>query len=206
MMITQRTLHSDSDFTAYVLAYENAGGFPVDIDYLRSSDVTGFFRQGEMVGGFVINDGQALRCLQNMPAETAQQLAAEFGETRRYEIMCVWMIRAIRRTPDGINAWLRILCKTLVARHSQRLVTCAVNDGMRRLYIKSGLEVTYTGKIDLADGSRCPKYIMTTPNASAPLRFAVTEIFRRSSKVIRARFLGAAKVKRQENPVAVGLS
>ena len=159
-MIQQRRLTRDESLHAFAKAYESNGGFRTPIEYLRASQVYGCFRGREMIGGFVINETDDLRALQDMPQEDVEAIRRRFAGRRPYEIMCLWMIPEVRGEPTGTLIWL-FSVSHCVRRSRRPLVMSTVHEKIYRLYEHGHPTVLYRGVIPMPDGSELPKYVLT---------------------------------------------
>lgn len=145
------------DFAA---AYEANGGFRTPLEYLQASEVYGCFRDDIMVGGFVINESDHLRALQDMPQEDVDAIWRRFNGRHPYEIMCLWMIPALRGQPSGTLIWLFSISHC-VKRSRRPLVMSTVHQRIYDLYTHGHPTVLYKGIIPMPDGTELPKYVLT---------------------------------------------
>ena len=159
-MIQQRHLTSDDSLRAFAVAYESNGGFRTPMEYLQASEVYGCFRNEAMIGGFVINETDDLRALQDMPQEDVDAIRRRFAGRRPYEIMCLWMIPEVRGEPAGTLIWLMSVSHC-VRRSRRPLVMSTVHEKIYRLYEHGHPTVLYRGVIPMPDGSELPKYVLT---------------------------------------------
>lgn len=183
-MIRTRHITSTDDLQLFAERYVAAGGFPLDVDYLRRSLVYACFAGGRMVGGFVVHESDDFRSLQDMPRAEADRIRRESADRRPYEIMCLWMERELRGSPAGTVIWLRALSECL-RRPGRRLLLCTVHDGLFALYNKAQPEILYRGEISLPDGTVLPKYVLAVDRWSPVGRVVATEVVDRSLRAVR---------------------
>lgn len=183
-MIRTRQISSPAELETFAGNYMRAGGFHVEADYLARSRTYACFHGDRMVGGFVVNETDRLRALQDMPAEEADRLRQESAHLRPYEIMCLWMDRDLRGRPLGTAIWLRALSE-VGRRPGRRLILCTVQEGLMRLYRKGDPEILYRGDIPMPDGSVLPKYVLAFDRWTPIARAAAHEAVRRSAAGLR---------------------
>lgn len=188
-MVTKRRLTDETDVQLFARRYQAVGGFPLQVESIESAEVFGFFYRDQLVGGMVVNSRGPYRALQDMPPQRAAALLDDAPTTGMYEITCVWMVPEMRGTMSGTRAWMFALSE-LAGRRRQRLIVCAVNEGMRCFYERMGFTLVYVGEIPMTDGSVLPKYVFTMDQPRRILPGASRELLRRlnaQAKVRRAR-------------------
>lgn len=93
--IATRILDSVAELRTYSDRFVANGGNPISLDYLRQSQVRGFYRDGELVGGFVLNRLPPFRYADWVPEPTRTELVREgyFDARDSVEVSCFWMAR-----------------------------------------------------------------------------------------------------------------
>jgi hypothetical protein len=194
-MIQQRRLTSDDSLRAFAVAYESNGGFRTPIEYLQASEVYGCFRDEVMIGGFVINETDNLRALQDMPQEDVDAIRRRFAGRRPYEIMCLWMIPEVRGEPAGTLIWLMSVSHC-VRRSRRPLVMSTVHEKIYRLYEHGHPTVLYRGIIPMPDGSELPKYVLTFDSGVRFVGGFASVAFKRLGHTLSTRLRSATSKRR----------
>lgn len=187
-MLTERLLTDERERAAFAASYERVGGFPLALDSMKTAMVTGFYRGGCPIGGYMLNEHFPFRALQDMPETDAQRILDETGNKKPYEITCVWMKPEDRGAHAGTKMWLRIVC-AIFARRDQYLIVSTVNESLRRFYQDVGFTNRYSGDIIHSDGMHSPKYVLTLNRTSPLIVSAIRTAF---SRVIKT-FLRASR-------------
>lgn len=167
-------LRTDRDLRTFAERYEEVGGFPLPLGYLRRSQVMGCFRGDRMVGGYVVNESDRLRALEDMPGDEAERIMARYADRSPWELMCLWTEPQLRRTTTGTLVWLRALSEAL-RRPGRPLLLCTVQPGLLRMYLKGDPVRLYDGTIDLPDGTVLGKHVLAIEDWTPVIRTVVRE-------------------------------
>jgi hypothetical protein len=95
---------------AFVAHYARAGGFPLDIDYVRRCRTFAFMNGATaMAGGFLINVAPPFRSLNDMPENERDRILALLDLDETFEAMCFWFARDMRGTFKMMSIWAELL-------------------------------------------------------------------------------------------------
>ena len=92
-------MNNVSEFELFAQKYQECSGFNVDMDYFTSNQVFGIYHKKQLIGGFVLGQGAALRTVEVFAGEESraalyQQIQAAGVPT---EMCCFWMDAAYRK-------------------------------------------------------------------------------------------------------------
>ena len=91
---TSRILTDDTEIRAFALAYFSVGGeVQIPEEYLYRASARGFFKNGEMVAGYLFNDLAPFRYETIIPDESRVKLQklGYLVESTSCELTCMWM-------------------------------------------------------------------------------------------------------------------
>ena len=96
--LTSRILTDDADRQAFTLSFNSVGRvmggtFQIPEEYLRRATERGFFKNGEMVAGYIFNTSAPFRIESHIPDEAliALQQLGYLIEATSCELTCMWM-------------------------------------------------------------------------------------------------------------------
>jgi hypothetical protein len=134
-------LRSTQSRNQYAERYEKSSGLPIPQDYLHdpANRVFGVVRDRELVGGFILGEGVALRTVKVFAAKADQtainNLAGSAGE--RTEITCFWIGATVRKEVL-LNRFIWLSMAYALTRYAKQTIifgTCS--RGLARLYATS---------------------------------------------------------------------
>ncbi|THU38191.1 hypothetical protein FAM09_16045 [Niastella caeni] len=91
---TSRILIDEKDKQAFALGFTSVGGnFQIPDEYLHRASARGFFKNNEMVAGYLINDSAPFRYEMILPEEARIDLQKRgyLVEATSCELTCMWM-------------------------------------------------------------------------------------------------------------------
>lgn len=112
-------LDSEAEIRPFAEMFSGVCRNPVDLDYFAGADrVRAFFRDGRMVGGYVVNARAPLRYLQMIPARqrTNPAISSILADGNACEIACLWLNRARLTTQQRNNVYLLAAMDALATR------------------------------------------------------------------------------------------
>ena len=92
--LTSRILTDDIEIQAFAATYFSVGGeVQIPEEYLYRASARGFFKDGEMVAGYLFNDSSPFRYETLIPDEPRVKLQklGYFVESTSCELTCMWM-------------------------------------------------------------------------------------------------------------------
>jgi hypothetical protein len=169
---------------AYVASYARAGGFPLDIGYVRRCRVYAFVDgAGAMAGGFLINTTAPYRSLNDMPEEARQRILALLDLDETFEVMCFWIVPELRGGLPMMRFWAELLY--VVWRLPKRdIIGCTVSRSLMKQYSRvPAAELVYEGKIETPTRT-LDKYVFLCRGKKGFVRGFASETMHRARELL----------------------
>lgn len=168
---------------SFVAQYAQAGGFPLDMSYVRYCRAFAFMDGSEkMFGGFLVNVALPFRSLNDMPEEDRNRIIAMLDLDDTFEAMCFWFSREIRGTFKMMRIWVELLI--FLKRFPRRdLIGCTVWKSLLKQYSAVPITVLYQGKIQMPGGT-LDKFVFLSKGKKGFVRGVVLEAWRRAKKLL----------------------
>ena len=108
-----KKLCSFSQLNSFKESYEGVSNLEVPISYLKDQKVFGFYKEGELVAGFILGNKKPYRTLQTfVEPERIAELNSLLGRKDCVEVCCFWMKRAVRKNKlFNLKVWLKMAWK-----------------------------------------------------------------------------------------------
>jgi len=147
MKYLQKKLVSEDGLREYSDRYYDVILVRLDKQFLRGSDVYGFFdRRGKMIGGYIINSIRPFRVLRLIPADREEgRRFVEAHEGEVSELIAMWKTS---RSKFFYSLYYLQLMATLLRCRSKWLLGAAVRKSAHDLYLKFLPHVVYVGEPD----------------------------------------------------------
>lgn len=147
----------------FLNSFKALSGNPVEYSYLARANVRGFFKEGELVAGYVSNSRAPLRCTTWIPENVRSDLLSRNipgGEDSCCELTCMWKDRS--KVSIWEMNWIYVVAifdgycsgKPNVIGGS---FVKKVADGQTRIFNQT----VYSGPSDFKKGSQCAVYFAT---------------------------------------------
>lgn len=168
---------------AFVAHYAQAGGFPLDISYVRQCRTFAFMAGSQkMVGGFLINVTLPFRSLNDMPEEERNRVLRMLDLNETFEAMCFWFSHEIRGTFKMMRIWAELL--VFLKRFPRRdLLGCTVWKSLFEQYSAVPISLLYQGQIHTPKRV-LDKYVFLAQGKKGFGRGLVLEAWRRAKKLL----------------------
>jgi hypothetical protein len=107
IMYSTRILTNRHDLETFAELYESKAHYRINLQFVTESNETcvrGFFKDREMIAGFIVNHSRNLRHLRAIPDDVLPTIPFfnEVGLENLCEVSCFWMEKT------GVNSWLRL--------------------------------------------------------------------------------------------------
>jgi hypothetical protein len=170
------------DLERFRAGYRSASGYSVDPRFLKRARVFVLRdRQGDVVGGYLVNTRPPLRTFARLPEAASKQLVAPLPLARVIEVACVWLAPEVRGPIASIVLWTHLAWH--VGRHHGYSVIFGTEvPSLARFYESFGALQMYAGTVTV-DGVTRPGWIYTIRASSWPVlvTMAVRRNLRRRS-------------------------
>lgn len=105
-----KKLEKISQLKSFKAKYESISNLRLPLHYLRSECVFGFFKKGELVGGFILGNQKEHRTIQAFVEEEQQESLLSFlGQNDCVEVCCFWMKKTVRKKKlFNLMVWLKM--------------------------------------------------------------------------------------------------
>lgn len=136
-----KSLKTATERQAFATQYEACSQLPIPSAYLLSANtqVFGFYYRGQIIGGFMLGDGQDFRTIA-LFAQPSNQTAVyqAMQERSTYtEICCLWMSHKYRKsTLVNVFNWAAMAI-TIYTKSKENLLFGTCSAGLARLYAAS---------------------------------------------------------------------
>ena len=147
-----QVLRSEDQIRLFAETFSGVCRNPVDLDYFANADcVRAFYRDGRMVGGYVVNARAPLRYLRMIPEAVRSEppLASILADGNACEIACLWLSRARLTTQQRNNVYLLAAMDALATRR-RWIVGGSISPKLAQTQKRVLPRVLYTGPWEYA--------------------------------------------------------
>lgn len=167
MQFKTRFIEDDILLEDFRQKFVELSGNPVDNEYLQAVKIRGFFKNGDLVAGYVINKHLPLRYFSWLPKkdkETIVNINVPGGEANCCEITCIWKNQQVVSRWETNWIYIVAIYDGLLSRKGNILggtFDKSVANGQMRILSN----LIYSGPSDFRGGELCNVYYATRKGA-----------------------------------------
>jgi len=151
-----KTLSKESEIDMYLSKFEGFVGVRLPYDYSMRSTIVGAFKDGDMIGGYMLVTKPQFRSLMFVPDQVKQE--GRFFKNDQYEMMevnGVWISAAVKSASDQYRFWMKMIVDIFMARKKFILLMADLrNANVRNIHSMTNPELLYEGPPMLMAGTR----------------------------------------------------
>ncbi|MDX1492004.1 MAG: hypothetical protein R3332_12020 [Pseudohongiellaceae bacterium] len=151
-----RKLTTEAEVENYLKKFESFVGVKLPFEYSMRSTVIGAFKEGELVGGYMLVTKPSFRSLMFVPDDVKS--SHQFFKTDQYEMMevnGVWIGASVKAAGEYFRIWIQMMWDVFMSRKKYVLLMADLRNGnIKNIHGLTDPELLYEGPPMLMAGAK----------------------------------------------------